>query len=509
MRKIKLIGHSGDKSAKNRQVFHLQSRSHPGRTQICVIDLQLQEIQLIPIVKDNTQFAKKIIKRPLLIPEKIKQRINFMKIHLGPFYDQKFIFYFIDVRSRPCLSYFFSVDLKDLEREEFGFEFISNNYFGRLILGKFDVSMVRHDRVSCKNLSIFESRDSQVKGTATYTGERRHVNLIGQIIDPSRLPEIALSEEYSRPQRPFRLLFFLDVDPRKDKFYEGGRILAQDPRIDLTGAPLADTILKQPIPLRGSHNQFTNSKGRNNKTVAFVHQLENLDLVLIVYDLSNRKILKKGYIFFKEILSGLGLISRLFISRASIEKYILNPFKSTLHFSLSIYPESFDDTSQQDVAERQRLIDLGYDVSNLTQNHDQQHARLTSKKCLFVEVSNCFNQKKRTVKARAFDPSLFKYFLSQDSLITSIVDKKVEISISELRGPKEAKISLDYENLDLGKVEILKDLDDKHLLISTKSQAIIVDRETLEVIENQIFEFSTGRQPLINFWSIHKYGDNN
>ena len=378
----------------------LSPRSHPSETYLCTVDPKAEEVTLFSIL-NNQKFAKDFIKKPLRFPEGMKEKICSNQV-LWQIKKNTLLVSHIQRYSNPPKCHFFSLDLQDLKKEEFRYELISR---GPLPDGFFMISIeravnLRPERISSKNLCLIESQYTK-KTSMNPHGESRSGNLIAQV-RATKTPAEDTRETSDRNQKkPIIPLFWVDVNPKDNKFYKKIKASQDYPDLNLQDTRLAsNSLYPPPAPTRFYSQELIGFKRNNMKLISIVVELTNLDLVLLVYDISNRRVLKKHYISVQEILNGLRLVSWLQVKTLGYSDFHLNPYQNTLLFKLTIGAPRFNPRFSTHRVELERLVSKGLDVSEIKETTNCSNSQRNS---YLVEISDIFCPKSRSFNLEEWD----------------------------------------------------------------------------------------------------------
>ena len=455
------------------------TKSNPKRTYICRLDLAFKEASLVRTIKNNTQFAKEVIRRPLRLPEYLNQPQIIYKFK--QISEELFLCTAYAYMTKPRMIYYFRLNLLDLETKDLEFQLISKGEVP--ISEKVEVKdplRSNPHRVSSKNLYLMSSEYMRQPLTSSIGVKRHLISVIGQVVpmtSPSKDPIYSENKEEEKGQKPFKPLFFLD--PKIDKFYWSRRLLKNDPNINIEGSTLERRIEHKETPSKIFHQEFPRSENSTQKIVTFVEVLNNLDLVLIIFDPSKKKVLKKTYVFFKEILTGLGLISKLLINNLGFHKCVLNPFKNTLHINFNMLQRHTAGSQQEDQRETQRLVDLGFDVSKILKH--EPNARIVVGNNHVVEVTNCFEPEKRTFSA-------IKGYLStseKNCIRKAIKGEDLELSFWAMKGSEESKIMISHDKSGVSTLPLVSEVDEDTVLLRAQNKVVLVDKKTSYVLDKK------------------------
>ena len=466
-------------------IFLLSSREKPSRQHVCSIDIELGNVTLLPINKDNKQFSKEIIKKPLQFPKDHKQKIQKSGHHFFQKLKQRLISYYFDFSSKEYC--FLSLDLSEIESKEFRYRVICRGqsrpegpFSMNQMLGLLSVSPYR---VSTNNLCVATSdfRQKNSKGGLS----KKYLGVIAEIRGSDIIPNTPSVKEGSNPDaesQSVKPLFLVAVNPEENEYYQEMKASQSFQNLNLLGTKIGNRAQKLPKPTGFYFNQFPSIKKaiHNNKLVSFVIVLQNNDIALLVYDLTNKKLLKKNYISINEILSSLNLVSRLLINEGRLLDLILNPYKNSLSFRLEVSTDEYRQSSEEHRREKERLVGLGYDISGILEKKPYTYSEPIS---YFVEILNCFEPKRRIVKGKSDRVLGFFQSVTPESIIRSGIKKDVEINISGLRDPIETNIMLKSQTeVALGQLVVAEEVDNNTILLCDKNKAVLVDKETSKVL---------------------------
>ena len=432
-------------------------------------------VELLPILQNNTKFYHEIIRKSIVLPQGITIKQICSARHFFEKSQNILVSHYLD--RNLSINYFLSLDLNNVGAKEFEYRLDSkdlNPEGFELHQPRSLLSTFRH-RVFSKNLCVMK---------ATFTKTMKPVNVIGKIMklnSNSTLPADG-NADINEEKKPFKPIFLVSVEPNRNKFYRNScskkyselNFISRDKK----------KLKREPLLYFSYSNQFAGASGNQHKLVSIVIRLKNYDLVLIIFDLNNRKILKKHYIGINEILSTLKLISFLQIRLKPFFGYSLNPFRNTLEFGFSTNRVFFDKYFGSHRRERQRLVDLGFDVSNLAED-DPPNTHM-SKKTFFIQIQNCFDASRRVAQIQSSWFVKSRQIVSETSLIRWVVDKNIQISIRELRGTQEICFSFEGQKAGLKSIEFVKELDKTSVLVFDEVNSLLINKKTSEILEKRL-----------------------
>ena len=321
------------------------------------------------------------------------------------------------------------------------------------------------------------------------SGERMNGYLIAQV-RASKMPvehtEESSDQNENNKKKPMAPLFFLDFNPKDNKFYQEMKASQNYPDLRFADTHIGQVILgSRSYPLKYNQQELIGFKFKksNTKLISIILVLWNLDLLLLVYDMSNRKVVKRHYISLQEILNGLRLISWLQTSSIVYSYFHLNPYQNTLQFKITTDILAFNPQYNTHRVELKRLVSKGLDVSEIK---EANNCLQCYRRSYLVEISDIFDPDKRTFNKGEWDSERYSLMNPQGFLIRSKVNKHRELSFPDIRGTEETVLKLDRHRVLFDDEQILaQHLYSTAILLCSARTAILVDKQTSKILDQR------------------------